>query len=231
MENDFGTPFYETVRINDEFKNIIKSGNYEELILKLMNKSTKLFPNNYERVISQSHGECDFIDLKTFEKYDAKLLLNKKQGNWLGSKNSNFEKWIQSMIDEIADYSEIIKDRKWDEEIEKLSLYQIMENTIKKEPEDENIIFFIPFTIVPDSSGMIFNQFVSDILTFIYDSLEKNNVIGKRKIYVLYVGIAKELIIRYMNKRGVREYFSNEELAEYIDYTVSLHKIEIEDKS
>ena len=135
------------------------------------------------------------------------------------------------MIDEIADYSEIIKDRKWDEEIEKLSLYQIMENTIKKEPEDENIIFFIPFTIVPDSSGMIFNQFVSDILTFIYDSLEKNNVIGKRKIYVLYVGIAKELIIRYMNKRGVREYFSNEELAEYIDYTVSLHKIEIEDKS
>ena len=127
MENDFGTPFYETVRINDEFKNIIKSGNYEELILKLMNKSTKLFPNNYERVISQSHGECDFIDLKTFEKYDAKLLLNKKQGNWLGSKNSNFEKWIQSMIDEIADYSEIIKDRKWDEEIEKIVLSAIDE--------------------------------------------------------------------------------------------------------
>lgn len=224
MENDFSVSFYETVVINDDFKKLIQSGNYEEFILKLMNKSKKLFRNNYEKVISQSHGECDFIDLKTLEKYDAKLPLTKEQGKWLGSRNSNFQKWIQSLIDDITEFSKIIKNRKWEEAIETLLLYQIMEKTIQKEPEDENIIFFIPFTIVPDSSGMVYNQFASDVLTFIYDTLVKKNIVGKRKIYVVYVGIEKEIVVRYMNIRGMREYFSDEELFGYIDYSVALDR-------
>lgn len=224
MERFMGAIFNESVRVSDEFKKIIQGGAYEELILTLMNKSTKLFPNEYERVVCQSHGECDFIDLKTNKKYDAKLPITKEQGRWLGSKNSNFEKWIQSMIDEIAECGQMIMNRSWDECIENLSLYQIMEKTIKKEPEDENIIFFIPFTIVFDGSNMIYTQFGSDILTFIFDRLEKNNVIGKRDVYVLYVGTEKELVFRHMNTRYVREYFSNEVLAKYIDYSIELAK-------
>ena len=222
MQNNLGNLFYETVRISDEFKRIIQGGAYESLILNLMNKSEKLFPHKYKRVENQAHGECDFIDLETFEKYDAKIPFTKKQGAWIGSKNSDFEKWIQSMLDELVKYSDIVRRREWNEEISNLTLYKTMEKTIIKEPEDENIIFFIPFTIVQDSNDMIYNQFASDILTFIFDELERNNVVGNRKIYVIYVGMEKELVVRYMNHRGVREYFSNEELMSYIDYNVSL---------
>lgn len=211
-----------SVTIGSEFQKIIQGGSYEKLILNLMNKSTKLFPNEYMKVDSQSHGECDFVDLKTSEKYDAKLVLTKKQGTWLGSRNSHIDKWVQNILDEITEYSKIIKNRTWDEDIENLLIYKIMEEKIKESQVDENIIFFLPFTIVPDSSDMIFSQFASDILTFVYDALEKNNVVGNRKIYFLYVGIANELVIRYMNKGGVREFFSNKELTKYIEYDISL---------
>lgn len=72
---------YETATIYDSFKTLIKSGNYEKLILDIMNASTKIFPNQYEHVENQSNGECDFIDISTRKKYDVKLLSIKSKGN------------------------------------------------------------------------------------------------------------------------------------------------------
>ena len=79
--------------IGESFKTLIKKDNYEKLIFELLKNSTKLFPNQYEHIATQSHGECDFLDLKTKEKYDAKLPITTKQGEWIGSNNGCFEKW------------------------------------------------------------------------------------------------------------------------------------------
>ena len=76
------------VNILEGFKTIIKSGNYEKIILEIMNNSNKMFPNKYIHQHNQSHGECDFVDVVSGEKYDAKLPLCKAQGKLLGSNNA-----------------------------------------------------------------------------------------------------------------------------------------------
>ena len=83
----------EKLFIKNSFKGIIQSGNYEKVILNLMNKSEIIFPNQYIHVESQSKGECDYIDTSTNEKYDAKLPFSNKQGKLIGSRESDYEEW------------------------------------------------------------------------------------------------------------------------------------------
>ena len=71
---------YTEVTISEKFKKIIQSGNYEKLVHSLLNLSTKLFPNEIKYIENQSCGECDYIDEKNGEKYDAKLPISKAQG-------------------------------------------------------------------------------------------------------------------------------------------------------
>ena len=72
--------------ISDKLKTFIQSGNYEIYILRLMNQSKTVFPGEYDRHKVQSHSECDFYDVKTLEKYEAKLPFDKKEGELILSK-------------------------------------------------------------------------------------------------------------------------------------------------
>lgn len=65
--------FIEKASINDVFKEFIRSGNYENVIFRIMNDSKIMFPGTYIHNDKQSNGECDFYDRETNEKYDAKL--------------------------------------------------------------------------------------------------------------------------------------------------------------
>ena len=64
--------------LSEKLKTFIQSGNYESYVLELMNLSKIVFPAQYERNPIQSAGECDFFDVKTHEKYEAKLPFDKK---------------------------------------------------------------------------------------------------------------------------------------------------------
>ena len=75
--------------ISDKLKTFIQSGNYEIYILRLMNQSKTVFPGEYDRHKVQSHSECDFYDVKTLEKYEAKLPFDKKEGELICRNNSN----------------------------------------------------------------------------------------------------------------------------------------------
>ena len=97
-----GFTIREQAIINDNFKELIRGGNYEKLIERLMNDSQKIFPNKYKHLEKQSKGECDFIDLSTNQKYDAKLLFSEKDGKLVGSRNSDFGEWMQIKLDELA---------------------------------------------------------------------------------------------------------------------------------
>ena len=48
--------------IHNDVKDIIKSGNYEKIILDLMNASKEIFPSRYTHLNNQAHGECDFVE-------------------------------------------------------------------------------------------------------------------------------------------------------------------------
>ena len=59
--------------IHNDIKDLIKSGNYERIILDLMNASKIILPGQYIHLDNQANGEPDFIDVVTGEKFDAKV--------------------------------------------------------------------------------------------------------------------------------------------------------------
>ena len=210
--------------ISENFKLLIKKDNYEKLIFTLLNASTKLFPNQYEHINSQSHGECDFVDLKTNEKYDAKLPITTQQGYWIGSNNHCFEKWLESMINECSEFTiKKIKQRELQNNIEDIELYKIMKQKIENDKDDENIIFFFPFPIVYETPNGIYGQFCSDILSNIFDGLKENDIVKDRKIYVIYPCLDNRISIRCLNT-GVREWFSSKLLDNYIKFDILIDK-------
>lgn len=206
--------------IHDDFRTIIKSGNYEKIILDIMNSSKKMFPNKYIHQEEQSHGECDFVDLVTKEKYDAKLPLYKKQGELLGSNNYDYEAWFKSMMNEAAEFSNVIENR-GNYKAEELTLYKVIGDRLATIKEDENLILFFPFPIVTDVPDSVFLQFASNILTFVFDALKKNGLVGNRKIYAVYPCMSDYLAIRFLNERTC-EYVSTQPLNKYINYSMSL---------
>ena len=204
--------------ISENFKTLIKKDNYENLIFELLKNSTKLFPNQYEHIATQSHGECDFIDLKTKDKYDAKLPITTEQGEWIGSNNHCFEKWLKSMINECYEYTEKrIKHRDSQINPENLILYKSIKDKIERDKADENIIFFFPYPIVKEASNEVHGQFALDILSSIFKDLEEKNIVKNRKIYAVYPTIDNKICIRLLNT-FVREWFSADILNNYIKY-------------
>ena len=133
------------------------------------------------------------------------------------------KKWIKSMIDEMSEFEEKIIRHRSSHKVEELELYQIMKRRIEKDNSDENIIFFFPFPIVHEESRCIFGQFASDILSNIYDALNKNKIIGSKKIYALYPTLDNKIAIRLLNS-GVREWFPSSVLNEFIKYDTKFIK-------
>lgn len=213
--------FGNLVTISNEFKSFIQGGAYENLIFELLNQSKKHFPHRFEKIEHQHCGECDFIDMETGEKYDAKLPITKKQGRLIGSKNSDFEEWLKSTIEELSEFSDMFITNRGRYHVRDLTLYKIMEEEIKRNAADEHIIFFFPFLVVYEASETIWGQFASDILTCIYDELVEECVVENRKLYAIYPTVDGDLAIRNMETR-VREYFSSKKLDKYISFDVSL---------
>lgn len=212
----------QVVTFDDSFKKIIQGGNYEKVILSILNQSKKLLPNNFKHNDTQFNGECDFVDLTNNDKYDAKLLFTKKQGELIGSKNSDYEKWIQSMREMELEFGDFIEKR-GKIPIETLKVYKVMEKRLMSVKEDENIILFIPYPIVLDCPNSVFTQLTGDILSNVFSKLVANKKVGERKVYFIYPCIDNCIVLRYMNT-GTREYFSAEILKPYINYDISLAK-------
>lgn len=206
--------------IHDDFRTIIKSGNYEKIVLDVMNSSKKMFPNKYIHQEEQSHGECDFVDLVTKEKYEVKLPLYKKQGELLGSNNYDYGAWFKSMMDEAAEFSNVVENR-GNYKTEELTLYKVINDRLETVNEDENLILFFPFPIVLDLPDTVFLQLASNILTFVFSALKNNGLVKNRKIYAIYPCVSNYLAIRFLNN-GTCEYVSAQPLKKYIDYSTSL---------
>lgn len=214
---------YTQATISEKFKRIIQSGNYEKLIYDLLNTSTELFPNGFEYIEQQAHGECDFIDKANGQKYDAKLPITSEQGKMIGSRNGDYEKWIQSMLDECTEFKLKVVCKFGTDYAKKMKLYQTMSKLINDDQDDENIIFFFPFPVVCETSNSIYGQFAMDILSFIYDGLRTNRIIEKQEVYAVYPSADNKIIIRNLRTK-VRESFSAEILNEYIKYDIQITK-------
>lgn len=212
--------------ISNSFKTFLQSGNYESAILKLMNKSSRVFPHFYEHKEKQSHGECDFISYEGDEnrlvKYDAKLPFDKKEGALICSKKADFVKWIEYMMGEASEFSNCMIKNRGIHNVNEIQLYKTIDKRLCSIKEDENVIFFFPYPITHDGEDMLFTRMASDTLSAIYNQLKSEDKVGTRKIYVIYPSMDRKIALRCLNN-NVREYLPSAEISQHISYEFQVH--------
>ncbi len=209
MNNEI--PVYTYAEFSRDFITLFQ-GIYEKKVLDIMNISKEVFPSKYEFVEEQSHGECDYVDVLSGKKYDAKLPFSSKQIELLtdGRKHKpKIQDWIISLQKEASEF-DLGKIRNGTFSIEKTELFKIMRERIEKDKPDENIIFFFPYPISLSIKDSVFLQFATDYLREIYNKLSENSVLARRKIYAIYPTNEKSLFA----VRDLSDYNT-----EYIEYT------------
>lgn len=206
--------------------NIIKlfqDRNDEALVLSLMNSSTIVFPEEYEAVRDQSHGECDFIGKESNKKFDAKLPFLTQQISMLtnGKKHGpQIQKWLEEMNDETVEFNPLKLREDPSYTVKGTRLYAIMKEAIVRDKVDENIIFFIPFPVVPTVCDPVFLDRTSNFLTKIYDALKEECDFSQRSIFVIYPSIEKNIItLRNLSTREI-EYLECNALEKYISFEI-----------
>ncbi|MBQ3132770.1 MAG: hypothetical protein IJC17_00650 [Clostridia bacterium] len=206
--------------LSDELKPFIQSGNYEPYTLDLMNKSALVFPGQYEWNEDQSNGQCDFYDVHTLEKFEAKLPFDKKEGQLICSNNANLKDWIEFMMNEEEEFGEKIIRCRGQYKITDLTLYKTLEKRINTVQKDENAVFLFPYPITLDAEGgdgLNLLHFCGDILSNIFSELAKQGVISTRKIYVIYPSLDNKMVLRCLNNHQ-REYLFSADMKRFFSY-------------
>ena len=117
--------------IHNDIKDLIKSGNYERIILDLMNASKIILPGQYIHQDNQANGECDFVDVVTGEKFDAKIPIDKRQGQMIGSRKGDVGALTTEFHNEALEFQYcFVGDQK--KPITELNLFKKMKNNISK---------------------------------------------------------------------------------------------------
>lgn len=211
--------------ISDKLKNFIQSGNYEIYILNLMNESKLVFPGVYNQHKEQAHSECDFYDIETLEKYEAKLPFDKKEGELICRNNSNLKEWISFMMKEEEEFGDKIITHRGQYTIDSLQLYKTLEKRLNDVKLDEHAVFFFPYPITfdmePIGDELPLYQMASDILAALFRELKRNGVVGDRNVYAIYPTMDEKFALRCLNN-DLREYIVCNELDEIFTYRFAL---------
>lgn len=212
-----GITFRTMMTISESFRDILKRQQYELLVLDTLNRSTKLIRNlPLERITEQSNSQSDFVDLAG-NQYDVKLLIDKKQGSYIGERKNDITQWIKSMMDESAEFSEYINLR-GDFDLTTTKLYTVVKDRLQSLKEDEIGILFCPYPIVNDAKGSVFLQFATDFLQAVYDKLDSDGLVRCKGLYFLYPSMEKNVLCLRNGKTRVREYIESQEIGKYISF-------------
>lgn len=204
------------ITINDSFRELIKSHNYEKYVWSIINSSKEIFPDfRFTHIEDQAHGESDFLD-QFGKRYDAKLVFDQDQGRLIGDSRNDLLNWVNDMLNEKTEFSEIIDNRSITM-VESTKLYGIMKARLNSVKDDENAILFIPFPIVDDIKGSVFLFLVTDFLQAVYDRLAENGYIGNREVYFIYPSMMPHEYVLRDSKRK-REFITCRDLECFILY-------------
>lgn len=201
--------------LSNDFLELFHKHRYEKYVLDIMNKSKVIFPGDYKTVQEQSNGECDYIDIKTNEKFDAKIPFEQKHMKMLaqGKKHDpDVRGWLEILKKEADEYTRLLANKK---SISELKLYDIIKNQVEKEKEDENIVLFLPYPISVSFEGGVFTQFFPNYFNDIFSQLKRDLYLSNRKIYVVYPSSEKNKFALKQNDVWQTEYIVCEELGRY----------------
>lgn len=182
-----------------------------------MNASKEIFPSRYTHLDNQAHGECDFVDVVTGEKFDAKIPIDKRQGQRIGSRKGDASALTTEFHNEALEFQYcFVGDQK--KPITELNLFRKMKNNISKTKSDENVIFFIPYPIVIDFEGFPLIG-ASDLLKKIYRELSASTDISGKHLYAIYISFDRKMVLRNL-ETDKREYHQFPEMQHYVDYNI-----------
>lgn len=167
-------------------------------------------------VEEQHAGQCDYVEVESGVKFDAKLPFICKQGKLIGSNHHDFKKWLELMQKEESEFGEDIVVSRGNN-IASLELYKIMHERILSLETDENAIFFFPYPIVQDCKEFDFLHGMSDFLDTIFKELKRNNEIGSRNVFVIYPALDGNVVLRCLNDNR-REFLRYDGFDEFITY-------------
>lgn len=203
---------------NNNFNRLIQKDIYEEFILRLMNLSKKIFPEQYSRIQIQSNGESDFISLTSGKKYDAKLAITTAQGSLIGSQRHDYVKWLKEVLAEEQEFFTTCYTGNYcPQNVKQLKIYQIIEENVNKCKEDEDIIIFFPYPIVLDAADAD-TIFVTDLLHVVWGKLTENNAITNfQTVYAIYPSADKKIAVRNL-RTDIREYLESDDFNNYVLY-------------
>ncbi len=185
--------------ITEKYKNILKSINYEQIILKIMNDSRTIFPSEYKHIKDQSNGESDFQDIEGLNYFDAKILFENEICQAI-AKNEIYE-WFEKIIYNTNDEFLVIRNYKYNEkfmqEVAKTPLYKNVKQRLLKIKPNENCILFIPFPLMlefenSDMQSFIANNYHQVVKGIFYNEPE---LIKGKEIYAIYPNHENKIII------------------------------------
>lgn len=199
--------------IQDNYKDLINKDIYETVVLKIMNKSSIVFPEKYKHIDEQSNGESDFISINSGELIDAKTIFPKKQCESLSFGNLN--DFYEMIIMETNDVFEALMNKK--DDLNSTMLYKEIINAFCKIKPKENIIVFIPFPFTLEFEGSISSLLASDIFSQIIFDIKKNNInfFKEHKIYFIYPNLENKIILKNLTT-GKVEYLKSNLISKYI---------------
>lgn len=194
---------------------------YESFILDLMSRSKIIFSGSYEAVPIQSHGECDFVDVSSGGKFDAKLPFYKEQIELLTNGNRHpplILEWLQALCNETTEYGIVKSRHNPSYTVCNTELYKVISDQVLRSKIDENLIFFLPYPITLCIEDSIFLQFASDLLTMIYEELLNDIDLVGRKLYAIYPSILKNQFVLRSLGYGPKEFLYSCKLEKYFTY-------------
>lgn len=212
---------YCIAQLSSNIRELIQARTYEPIIEKIMNDSQRIFPSKYERILEQSHGECDFTDIQSKQKYDAKLLFSNEQCQCLAKGAIYLQKWLQSLYSEIHEANQALM-YQYEFNTSNTLLYREILLRLMSVEADESAILFIPFPIIPDFSHTVYAQFSTDVISHTYHQiLISNNPPKCKKTYLIYPDrFSQQLILRDLDS-GAIEHLKNSYIQEYIRFEIA----------
>ena len=110
--------------IYDNYKELLSKDIYEPIIENIMNLSKKIFPEKYQLIKNQSHGESDYMSTSG-KLYDSKILFYEEQCESLAINEGELSSFIEAIQKETEDIYNAIMNKSR-EEVKECIFYKEM---------------------------------------------------------------------------------------------------------
>ena len=208
------------IKIADNYSDLLDKDVYEPIILKIMNKSKTIFPEEYTYIVNQSHNESDFKSESNIF-YDAKILFFTEQCRALAINTNNLVEFIEYIQREANEIYSIMQSND-ENKIKNCIFYNEMIKRINDAKDKENIIIFLPFAFTLESEDIITESISKDIFPYIFRQVIKNNphLLRNNRIYMIYPSYDNQVIIRNLNEHKV-EFLETDILSKYFKIEIN----------